>query len=424
MYPPLADKLYEAADSTVYLQRTGDQDPFEEYCRQESQIADKLPNPSYPFSTTEGKFRRRFLACSCFRGSCWSITVRANPVDESGPEPYKYTRAWRDFFGARNQYLPKNTHALGQQKPFLFSLAELSRALYQMVIPRDHQFVKGLLVVTGETSAAKSQITRGIIYHHLNSLCEDSAASICQAPAVYPYPRKPHLVTFEDPIEDLFWPDFFRDREAAPFDYTPRQKGFDVRDLDQAFGDALRQTPKVLFVGEVRATKEWDRLLDFASTGHMVITTAHAGGLREALSKIFGDKLRTPGERAEVAGRLLGVVHLATEECNGYDVAFPAVYRRTTSGAQNLVNVGLASILPNYPADDARDETGSLGRQACFDLIADECASHANVLQLEAEFQKKGWTDAARKNEFRELQQKTPDSAARKMALKMDLRGE
>ena len=134
-------------------------------------------------------------------------------------------------------------------------------------------------------------------------------------------------------------------------DYTPRQRGIDVDSLRDALQDALRQTPTLYFVGETREPADWRSLLAFAGSGHLVVTTSHAGGLVETLSRILrAVDAKTPELRGEVANRLVAAVHLkSTVLDDGVKATVPAVWRRTPVGVKALVSEGLSSILPQNP---------------------------------------------------------------------------
>lgn len=141
--------------------------------------------------------------------------------------------------------------------------------------------------------------------------------------------------------------------------------------LRDALMDALRQTPALYFVGETRSKDEWKVLLDFAATGHLIVTTAHAGSLIEAVHKIFESlSVETPAERSEIASKLLAVIHLRNHEMplkavikNGKpvtpvtNVLFPALWRRTPRAIAALTSDGLASLLPFRPKANPGVET-------------------------------------------------------------------
>ena len=225
--------------------------------------------------------------------------------------------------------------------------------------------MSGLIVISGSTNSAKSLITRGLIHLYLENV------------NLYQPKRLPHLVTFEDPIEKYFANNEFKPTGAHPqlnvvmsaarqkIDYTPRQQEIDSASLQDALRDALRQTPRVFFVGETRLKEDWQALVDFAATGHLVITTAHAGSLIEAMHKIFlALEATTPAARNEAASRLLAVVHLKRTELVGYPygVLVPALWRRVPRGLNALTAEGLASVLPHSHSDDD-DPCSCLGRR-------------------------------------------------------------
>jgi hypothetical protein len=217
--------------------------------------------------------------------------------------------------------------------------------------------MSGLVVVAGSTNSAKSLVTRGLIHLYLENVLKGNDQT-----------RRPHLVTFEDPIEKYLAteartsigesppPDDAPKSLEGEIDYTPRQQKIDIGGLRMALRDALRQTPKVFFVGETRKKEDWHALIDFAGTGHLVITTAHAGSLIEAMHKIFlATGANTPADRNEVASRLLAVIHLKRAEVAGFEkvgVLVPALWRRVPRGLNALTAEGLASILPHSHSEE------------------------------------------------------------------------
>jgi hypothetical protein len=258
-----------------------------------------------------------------------------------------------------------------ERKKSLFSLYEYCKLLYTEIFTRTGSagHAHGLLVITGATKSAKSEIARGLIELYLQGKGTSN--------------RKHHLVTFEDPVERFYvhekvtgcspWMAVqLSQNPAADRDYTPRQKEKDARLLQEALTDALRQTPALFFVGETRDREEWKVLLDFAATGHLIVTTAHAGSLVEAMHKIFEAlDVKTAADRSEIANKLLGVIHLRRHELVFFDSSekkqkrpntlFPALWRRTPRGIAALTCDGLASLLPYRPKNNPDENSKANG---------------------------------------------------------------
>jgi len=176
--------------------------------------------------------------------------------------------------------------------------------------------------------------------------------------------RRPHLVTFEDPVEVFYYDD---PETAAKWglDVTPRQKGIDAGSLSEALQDCLRQTPDLVYIGETRELRDWKRLVDFAGTGHLIVTTCHAGSLTEVVSTLCkAVDATTAARRSALASRLVAIAHLrrATVDIANKpggdqaifrkDAMLPALLRRTASGINAFTGNGLAALLPESACKD------------------------------------------------------------------------
>lgn len=319
----------------------------------------------------DGRFVARGLACLADRGRAVSVTVRSvKPAPDSGEAEYELATSRRAVkVAVKSPYSPSNVRGENW-----FSIADqcnvLGRCLFRSSPPKpespgtNRALLKehGLVVVTGATNSAKSQITRGLIHNYLlNHVDQFQKDRADHRPC-----RRPHLVTFEDPIEDFF---------AVPtadassvernmthpelafhgfeIDYTPRERGTDVSALPAAFADALRQTPALFFVGEVREAEDWKAVLEFAGTGHLVVATAHAGSLVEAMIKLLSAvEARTPADRRRFGERILAIVHMQAvraADAQGKGLLLPALWRRSDYGLTNLVAAGLGSVVPQFP---------------------------------------------------------------------------
>ncbi|HEV2800587.1 MAG TPA: ATPase, T2SS/T4P/T4SS family [Pyrinomonadaceae bacterium] len=266
--------------------------------------------------------RGRALACRCDRGRQWSVTFRL-------------TQQW-----------PRER----RKAVFLNKVEEVSELLGTIIFKPGAAEEHGLIVITGRTAACKSQIAYKLIEGGLKKSTagkKRAASSKKQAS-----PCK-HIPTFEDPIE--------RDFNIPEALYTPREKGKDVSGLEEAIQNALRQKPAVLFVGETRDPVEWRMLVNFAGTGHLVVTTAHAGSLVEAMGNILqAVEADEPAARSIVGERLLAVIHLKPETIVGekgakVGILIPTVWHRTPEGIKALMAEGLSSLVPNTPRSLVRD---------------------------------------------------------------------
>jgi hypothetical protein len=253
----------------------------------------------------ESVAKGRILACLCERGEEWSVSFRKTEK--------------------RIKQEPKS----GAAPCYLNNPETIRNLLCQTIFEVEGSEQHGLVVIAGRTGSCKSQIAKGLVESRLTG-----------------GPDK-HLVTYEDPIERKF-------KTGGP--NTSREKGKDVSDLQEATRNALRQKPAVLFVGETRDPEEWDMLLHYAGTGHLVVTTAHAGSLIEAVGNILqATQANDPTSRSVVGERLLAVVHLKSEKARPrvgkqkVGILIPALWRRTSEGIKALMSEGLSSLVPNTP---------------------------------------------------------------------------
>lgn len=339
----------------------------------------ETPKKSYRY--TDNIFlgnRREFrsLICPCFRGRYYSLTLRKGEnSSKANKEPADTPE--RPYESLQTNQKESSGYAAVEDIPdpncdFLFGVWEYVRLIYRLIFKDiTERFIEraGLVIVAGSTASAKSRIARGLIDKYMDDLKRLRRSH--SLPRALPQ-RRPHLVTFEDPIETLFYPSP-ESAIASGFDYTPRQKRMDVASLAEALQDCLRQTPSVVYAGETRDRSDWQDLVDFAGTGHLVFTTCHSGSLTEilgTLSKAVG--ANTAARRSALASRLVSVIHLrratvpilkdkenvksnrgfghqTKAQENGLprkEAALPALWVRTQAGINALTSDGLAALLP------------------------------------------------------------------------------
>lgn len=302
----------------------------------------------------------RALACSCFRRRCASVTCRTTSKGGAGPPVADDAIPWpSDVSLLTDGQAPlegESTNAkIARSTEQLLDL--LWKGLRMDASPRP---LTGLIVIAGRTGSGKSVIARALIRRYLEGAIAESRLK---------RGRRPHLLTYEDPVEKWL---FASPAKAADhgLDYTPREKGIDVPSLREATRDALRQTPTLFFVGETRDEKDWKELLRFAGTGHLTITTGHAGSLVETMAQILhAARAHTPAERSRVAGRIAALVHIQPHSHTGEKVLIPAFWFQSPRAITTFTAEGLGSLLPNRPAGDS-PPGGSYGRAYAVQKLA------------------------------------------------------
>ncbi|ACL42099.1 type II secretion system protein E (plasmid) [Pseudarthrobacter chlorophenolicus A6] len=104
-----------------------------------------------------------------------------------------------------------------------------------------------------------------------------------------------HIYMVEDPTE-------FVHEEIGATSIIQRQIGSHALDYPTAIEDALRSKPNIIVIGELLNPATAKAALHAATTGHLVITTAHAGSIAEALDSFIGQF--NADEQAQVRSRL------------------------------------------------------------------------------------------------------------------------
>lgn len=146
-------------------------------------------------------------------------------------------------------------------------LEERFRTLDELGLPEslyalcDHP--DGLIIVAGPTGAGKST-TLAALLDRINR------TTAC------------HILTIEDPVEYV--------HPAARALVNQRQVGRDCASFNDALIASLRQDPDVILVGEIRDLNTIRTAITAAETGHLVLTTVHAGdcvGVVERIVSVF-----------------------------------------------------------------------------------------------------------------------------------------
>ncbi len=118
---------------------------------------------------------------------------------------------------------------------------------------------KGLVIVTGPTGAGKST-TLAAIVNHINKT------------------RRKHIITIEDPIE------FVHKSDKSMI--QQREIGIHAKSFSSALRAALRESPDIILLGEMRDQETISEAIRAAETGHLVLGTLHTNSAAKTIDRI------------------------------------------------------------------------------------------------------------------------------------------
>ncbi|MDT8384897.1 MAG: PilT/PilU family type 4a pilus ATPase [Gammaproteobacteria bacterium] len=118
---------------------------------------------------------------------------------------------------------------------------------------------RGLILVVGPSGAGKSTTLAAMINHrNINTMS--------------------HIITVEDPIEYVMEP-----KQSV---INQREIGVDTHSYHKALVNALRQSPDMLMIGEIREHEIMEDVLEFSDTGHLCLATLHANSASQVFERI------------------------------------------------------------------------------------------------------------------------------------------
>lgn len=142
----------------------------------------------------------------------------------------------------------------------------------------------GLVLVTGPTGSGKST----------------TLASALEWVNLH---QSRHMVTIEDPIEYIF-----TNRMSY---FSQRELHRDTDTFAKALRAALRQSPDIILLGEIRDPETAEIALAAAETGHLVLSTMHSSGVVDTLdrlSNILDSSSTSVGIAGLLSAQLIGIL--------------------------------------------------------------------------------------------------------------------
>jgi twitching motility protein PilT len=138
-----------------------------------------------------------------------------------------------------------------------------------------------------------------------------------------------HIITIEDPIE------FLHNHKHATI--HQRELHSDTPSFSLALRAALRQAPKVIFVGELRDRETMAMVLDAAETGHLILSSLNSADVVKTVDRILS-AFPAP-EQNSIRGRLAKTLRYVVSQQliprrDGGRVAILEIFKANTRTAQ------------------------------------------------------------------------------------------
>jgi len=203
-------------------------------------------------------------------------------------------------------------------------------------------FNNGLILVTGPTGSGKTT-TLAALVHELNMSANK------------------HIITIEDPIEFV--------HEPINCVITQRQVGVHVESFASALRSALRESPDVLIIGELRDIETITLALSAAETGVLVFGTLHTNSSGRAISRIIDmvPEMIQEQTRSTLSVLLRGVVaqRLCKKASGSSRVAVLEILLQTF-GIANMIRENKLHQLDGYLQSVNFEETGMQSMDSCL----------------------------------------------------------
>ena len=181
---------------------------------------------------------------------------------------------------------------------------------------------RGLVLVTGIAGSGKST-TLAALVEYVNRTTNK------------------HIITIEDPIEFRF-----EDKRSI---VNQREVGVDVKDFASALRQAVRQSPDLILIGEMRDAETVSAAIQAAETGHLVLSTLHTVNAVQTVERIitFFPPHQHELVRLQLALNLAGVCSQRLIKNKDGNAMVPAVELLiNTPTVRELLESGSTRMLP------------------------------------------------------------------------------
>ena len=206
------------------------------------------------------------------------------------------------------------------------------------------EYQNGLVLVCGPTGSGKTS-TLAALVNHINNRSDKSR----------------HVITIEDPVEFL--------HEPVNSVITQRQVGLHTESFASALRSALRESPDVIVVGEMRDLETINLALSAAETGTLVFGTLHTNSAAKAVDRLvdaFPEETREQ-MRGVISVMLRGIVaqHLVKRSSGEGRIAAVEILIQTFA-LSHMIRENKVHQIQGYLQSAENDGTGMQSLDSCL----------------------------------------------------------
>ncbi len=206
-----------------------------------------------------------------------------NKLQTSGDDDFAFAIKGISRFRV-NAYKQRGTYA-AVIRVIAFNLPDPSELGIGETILSLSKLDSGLALVTGPAGSGKST-TLACVIDEINNT------------------KKSHIITLEDPLEYLH-----SHKESI---VTQREIDIDTKSFVSALRAALRQSPNVILIGELRDDETIEIAMTAAETGHLVISTLHTVGAANSIGRIVDSF--PPAQQQQILLQLSMVIQIIVSQ--------------------------------------------------------------------------------------------------------------
>ena len=183
-----------------------------------------------------------------------------------------------------------------------------------------------------------------------------------------------HIIMVEDPIEYVL--------EHKQSIINQREVGIDTKSYHAALESALRQSPDVLGIGEIRSRDTMEQAIAFADSGHLCVASLHANNSVQAIDRILNLFPDTKHEQVLLSLSMHIRAIMAQQLVPNVDGKLIAVFEllQNSSHMSDLIQKGNFAGMQDFMNKEGASEMATMD-QSLYDLFLQKIITGETALE-------------------------------------------